>query len=549
MTTSSLARAEAVFQEQIHAQWRDWRTYLRARLTLLDVETSSHQAAFERDEAREVEATEARRALAALPPALRGLFDDVREARRQQLLATLESSEGSARAQLRDLDEIDRQALSVLLAEAEGTADGGERTPDWGDVPLRLDGAIQWYRVHVPTLLGAPGAAAYAAATSASDDLRRRLIVAALLSVGALLFLAVWFLWPRSTPPSRQAVTQPTGNGTSVSIWPIRVVRLTSSDGTFSTLSVSSTVQLGWPDASDTEGTPIAFWRENILVPLHLCLPPARLASLTGVTLISGGELPDRAYRLSTTRGNTADLVIAPCDAGDAARALYGTLESASLPAALAVGDSVTVGERITITVSDLALVGPGEDPGLPANTARVIVRLRAPPLDWPSYAPTLLLDTGQSLTSPEQTATSDGVELRYLVPLPGGELQAVWSITPPESLESYRWRTTFPPPPSRTEVLRASLTARDLQIDARPGAGYELSLTLVNEGALPLLIQSSDLLLTQGTSQLAAPDLAELRQPLEPGATRRVTIPLDLSDTSEPLIVTVGAQRFQISW
>jgi hypothetical protein len=144
MTVSPIARADAAFQEQVHAQWREWCAYLRAHLTLLDAQAAERQDAFERADSLEDQITQAERDLSGLGAGQRALFDQIRETRRQQVQIAAESAgQGtSGRERPIDPDVVDRQALVSLLAEAEGTATGGDRLSGWGDVPLMVDGAV-----------------------------------------------------------------------------------------------------------------------------------------------------------------------------------------------------------------------------------------------------------------------------------------------------------------------------------------------------------------------------------------------------------------------
>lgn len=547
MTTSALARAEAAFQEQIHAQWRDWRAYLRAHLTLLDAELAPVSNAFEQAETQETQTAEAERVLAILAPAQRSLFDQVRDERRQQLLAIAEMPRLD-RAGIRHQPPVDveRQALVQLLAEAEGTAEGDGRLADQGDVPLRIDGTLQWYRVSVSALLAAPGAAAYSVQPSMADDLRKRIVFSAMLGVGMVLFLVLWFLWPRNAPAAVNTALHPTGNDTAADVWPVAAVRLVTGDTAEAALLVSPTAELEWPALPANAEQ--AFWNTNTIAPVRLCLPASRLEGLSQLTLISMGEIPARTYALSTTRAG-ADLVVEPCQRSANTATRYGVLQATTPPVSLKVGEGADLPHEERVTVEAVQVVGPGEDPALPAGAARVIVHVNGPALDWPAYVPTLLLETGERASSPEEVATTNGVELRYLVALPVSDIAVAWSITPPGSLTPYRWRATLSPPPERLAVLRDALLVRDVAVVAAPDGSTSLQLTLVNTSKYPLPLRSEDLTLTQGTSTLTLPDLAVLRQPLAPGAEQRIELPLDADTLSAPLVFTVGPYRFSIEF
>ena len=451
MTTSSIARADALFQEQIHAQWRDWRSYLKASLTLLEAQAAAAQPVFERAESREEQAAQAERNLTAIPQAQRMLFDRVREERRQQLQIAAETTRSNGRRQAVDPDAIDRQALTALLEEAEGHAEGDERQAGWGDVPLLVDGAVQWYRVHVPTLLDVPGAAAYAAGNSGGLDLRRRIILSVALGIGALLFLAAWFLWPRGPARSVSAAEPlPVINGTPVPVWAVRSLTLIGSDG------AQHEISLGKPRSA---------------VPLVICIPAAQLQGTTEARLKGEGDTPERIYTL-TSAGNTPfDLRIEPCEGVSTDHpALAGMLQRVEPLALAEIGAPVTLSEGTSITVQEITIVGLGQDATLPTDAVRVIVRLQAPVLDWPTYAPTLLLADGTVVQSPEQAPIAGGVELRYLVPLPAGELDLAWQVQPQSGIVM-RWRVTLNPPPDRALVLRKALEIQHAEL-ANPEGG-----------------------------------------------------------------------------
>src|SRR5262245_32794163 len=92
MTTTRLARYDAINQEEIVVQWRDWCAYLRAELTLLDARLAEGRLAFERAESLQDAAQQAQVALAAIGAARRAVFRAVHEAQRQQALAEREAT-------------------------------------------------------------------------------------------------------------------------------------------------------------------------------------------------------------------------------------------------------------------------------------------------------------------------------------------------------------------------------------------------------------------------------------------------------------------------
>ena len=94
MTTPSIAAdaaADARFQEEIAAQYRDYLAYLDAHLTLLDIQAARIDVAFERAETRDDDAQTAQHAIASIAPQRRALFDAVVEGERQEAQRQLEA--------------------------------------------------------------------------------------------------------------------------------------------------------------------------------------------------------------------------------------------------------------------------------------------------------------------------------------------------------------------------------------------------------------------------------------------------------------------------
>lgn len=546
MSTSTIARADALFQEQIHAQWRDWRSYLRASLTLLDAQAGAGQVVFERAESHETAVAQAQRELAVIPQAQRALFDRIREERRQQLQVTAEatSRKDGGRQRMLDPDTSDRQALSALLAEAEGVAEADGRLAGWGDVPLLVDGALQWYRVHVPTLLDAPGAAAYAAGHADADDTRRRLILAAGLGISAVLFLAVWFLWPRGAArPLETGDPHPQVNGAIVGVWPIQHILLVDSAGTTSNVPVAAWREPRWPEAAAPDQ---GYWRVSAIAPLMVCLPGRLLEDSVAVHLVSEGALPERVYTLTAAPAVTPDLRIEACAGGGARQPRVAVLQRTDPVQETPFDTPVALTDALTLTVHSITLHGPGDDPTLPPDTARVVVQVVAPGLDWPAYAPTLLLADGTAVQTPEQLAAAEGIALRYLVTLPASDLDVAWDITAPESARLYRWRATLAPPPDRFSVLRAALEVPAVELVRRDGGGFDLRLTLQNRSSAPLSLTRDDITLRRGAETLPVPSLPDLPLLLAPGARR--TLSVALPDNLAALVIAVGPYRWQLA-
>lgn len=537
MTISPFERAGAALHEAVHRQWRDWTRYLEAHLVLLDARTAERQVAFERDETLEEQANQAHTTLAALPPAQRALFEQLHEERRQAVQAAQEAEPG--RTKPPDPDVVDRQALQALRDEATG---GGDPN-GWGIVPLREGARVTWYEVNVAALQAAPTAATYALGSAEGGSMRTRLILAGLLVGGGILFLLVWFLWPRT---ARRTVTMDplvVANGAALAPWPLRQVIVEGGDHAPATLPVSTT-----PPAS-SDSPPAAIWVPTHLVPLRLCLPADVLADAEQITLVSGEGRPDRVYILTSTLDHP-DLRLDPCSGRAASRTAM--FQQLAAPDDAAVGVAQTLADETTATLAAITLIGPGDDPSLPIGQARVVVQVQAAITDWAAYAPTLLLADGQARLPAEAPRTiGNRTELHYLVPLPTTTLAVAWSLTPPETAQPRRWRATLPVPPDRASVMRAALAVSTVAPAFHDGT-LTLTITLRNRRKQPILLRPDDIVLTRssGTDALAltAPTPVAFAEPLAGGVTRTLVLMVALNDEpADPLILVVGAQRFRI--
>jgi hypothetical protein len=212
-----------------------------------------------------------------------------------------------------------------------------------------------------------------------------------------------------------------------------------------------------------------------------------------------------------------------------------------------------TIGEAAALPsgnlrLSAITLAGPGEDPTLPNDQARVTVRIQtALKLDWPLLIPTLLLPNGVAALPSDSTVTEHGADLRYLIPLPSEPLELVWSVVPRADAPMLRWRTTLDPPPSRAAVLRDALEVR--QVQAAPGdtpGTIVVTITLANRSTAPLVLTGTDVTIASTTGPLATPDPIQLRQPLAPKEQRTLTLHAPLGER-ETLTLTVGVARFAI--
>lgn len=436
-----------------------------------------------------------------------------------------------------DPDAVERATLTALRDEAigAGTLNGV------GMVPIRTGGSVTWYDVDVAALRAAPTAATYALGGE-SDSMRTRAILAGLLVVGGVLFLAVWFFWPRAGEHHLAMRSVITANGVGLNPWPARSILVTDNDAGQTKLSVSTSV-------SPTDTEPTAIWDGTQLIPLRLCLPGNVLTTAQQITLVSGNGYPDRIFVLTTNTDNP-DIHLASCDGRATPRtAIFQRLE---LPADAGIGDTRTLADGNAATLTAITLMGPGDDPTLPSGQARITVQVNAAITDWTSVAPTLLLPSGQTRLPAEAPITDDDVtSLTYLVPLPASSLEIAWSLTPASTAQPTRWRATLPAPPDRATVVADALAIEAVVPILRDGT-LTLTVTVRNRRDLPFFLRLDEMTLTRSngaeTFVLTAPTPTAFADSLAPGATRTFTLTASVrGDLTEPLILTVGAQRVRI--
>jgi hypothetical protein len=200
-----------------------------------------------------------------------------------------------------------------------------------------------------------------------------------------------------------------------------------------------------------------------------------------------------------------------------------------------------------THTVQAVHVIGPGQDPILPAGQGRIVVQVGAPiGLDWPAYKPTLTLADGQSYLPSETTTTEGGAVLRYLVPLPMGEIALAWDVTAPGAVQSVRWRATLAPSPTRAEVLRDALQVKQIQVrENRPGE-RTITIELANVGTEPLTLTRDELTLTQGAQPIAVPDIPALTDPLTAGEQHTVSFSTSVGGLQQAATLTFGGVPFE---
>lgn len=539
-------RREAQREASDLALWQDYHMFLTAQQTLLRAQTAASHAAFERDAQADQAAAQARQAIERLPGDARALFESVLAERRMRVQEDEESLADGRQRQL-DPDVIDTQALAELLAEAEGQVES-ERTPaGWGWFPRGTPDQIRWYAIDVSAALAMPTAASYSAvAAGTTSDMRRRIGFVIFAVVGGVVFLIVWFWFiphGRTTSASTVAVPVLSVGGAStpvpLAVQPMQQASITA-NGTTTPIQLGSAAA-SWPaPTGDVQG----YWQQASTVPQRICLTQDLLVGLTALRVAGQGAWPDRVYdiRMSAER---PDLVVVSCQQARTQR--YGVLVQLSPPASagLATPQPLPDQPEAALTLRTVAVVGPGQDPSLPSGQGRVVVTVDAPQgLDWPRYAPTLLLLDGQRYL-PAETAAQDGqATLRYLVPLPTVEAEAVWEITAPDG-QTRRWRTPLSPPRSRSAELAQALQITEVRGTQGADGARQVVLTLHNRSDAAFVLLPSDIHAASrdGAATITLPAVAGLETAFDPGEERTITVTLP----DIPLRLTIGASSYQI--
>src|SRR5262249_30290550 len=140
------------------------------------------------------------------------------------------------------------------------------------------------------------------------------------------------------------------------------------------------------------------------------------------------------------------------------------------------------------------------------------------------------------------------GAELRYLVPLPAGEIALAWDITPPGAVQSLRWRATLAAPPSRAEVLRDALLVKQIQLHENHPCELTLAVAISNQGTEPLTLSRDELTLAEGSQPISLPDIPALATSLKPGEQRTISFTAAVGSLQQAATLTVGGVPFQIA-
>jgi hypothetical protein len=537
-----MSRAEpinAAAEERVIQTWHDYVRYLEAHQQLLDLRTAARGATFEHDDSPEQREAAARAVLGAIPSADRAAFDAALERERQDVQADLEAErKESGSGMPLDPDYVERTALAQLHDEAHGT--GTEEGEGWVPFGPREE---DWLRVDVRALQGAPSAKAYLLRTNTRNERRRNVVLAIGILLGALVSLAGWYLWSSGAATTIVALQQPTVNDATVEPWVPRSVQVVSISTTL-TLPVRAVGGV-WPpefSAADQAG-----WHPASVLPLQLCVPAGVLETASVLRVRGGGTVPYRIYTLQTQPLDAPDLELVACSDEATSQVRYGRLQQVEPLPDQPLGDAVVVANQ-PLRVEQVTVIGLGDDPDLPPAQARVTITVAVTnAVDWPSWAPTLLLRDGQALLPSDRVATATGMEFAYLVPLPSETQTVVWQLSPPDGSAAARWRSTISPPPSRTEVLAERLGVEDVRVVEARSSVVEVEVVLHNHSDAPLPLRPNDFVVTTDDAPVALPDLAALATPLAPQETRSLRIELPRPTADGPLILAIGRERWQI--
>ncbi len=549
----SLAQADAVYAAQVDEQWRAWRTYLNAHLTLLAAQAAAATLAFENSADADADQHLARADLDHLPSSRRVLFDAVVAHYRTQVGEQLEAERRAAggRGPALDADEVDQRVFTMLLDSANGHTDDGR-----GLVPMAHTetGELVWYSVDCVALEGVPDVAAFAVGTVSDREKRRRLLGVLALTIGGVLFFLAWLAWSpahssaESPAPDRPA---PLVNDQAITPWPVTELLLASSTGDTITLPVK--LASSFPPNDSGHATPTAWQDAHSLWPLELCVSDAILAGMISAQLGGTGGVPARIYTLQPPAANQPDLRLTHCQGeSDPENMRYGMLQTTAAIPSLSPGDQALIDPladpATQITLQGIQVIGPGQDLTLPDNQQRVLVSVLAPPdLDWPRFTPTLLLMDGQTAALAETQPFSTGIELRYVLPLMTIPSEVAWQITRPDTGQVVRWRTLLDPPPDRATILTRALVVETLTADPlQPGQALLLQLVISNQGSQPIQLNPEDIIMTQGETRLATPALPA-PPPLLPGQQQTISLTVPI-DPWQPLTLALGHHQFQIA-
>jgi len=311
-----------------------------------------------------------------------------------------------------------------------------------------------------------------------------------------------------------------------------------------------ATRALGWPSVGP--GAQDAWWDTTALYPLQLCVPAGVLATAHALELRGGADLPTRRYALEPAGVSRPDLMVYACGSEAASAPRPAVLTDTTVPPDHSLDEAVVISPNgPVLTVAEVQVIGAAQDPQLPAEHYRVVVRVAAPAaVDWVALRPRLVLETGLELIPSDpvtERAASEMVEVAYLAPAWHAPMTAAWSVTDPRTDVEARWRVTLDPPRSRAAVLRDAL---DITVTSRQGpepGSATVIMKLRNTSTTTLVLRDADVAVTQGERIIPVTMVGRAGLAINPGEARTLEAPLQGIDRAHEVNVRVGAAGFRL--
>ena len=198
-------------------------------------------------------------------------------------------------------------------------------------------------------------------------------------------------------------------------------------------------------------------------------------------------------------------------------------------------------------------MIGAGQDPQVPADTDRVVVRvLPRTTVTWTALDPRLVLETGHESRPSAPIAQAPGqagVEVVYLVPAFAAPLDAAWYVTDPTTGTPLRWRVRLAPPRSRAAVLRDAL---EIRVTGQRGVAPQSATVLLevrNTSSIPVVLRTDDVAVTQQDRTLPTTALGAAGIAIQPLEVRSVELGLRGVDWTQDVSLRVGAARFRLQF
>jgi hypothetical protein len=542
-----LAEAEAFIEEATIQRWHAWRSWITAsrELNVLRATPQDNATAFDRDTPTAEERIQLLEdELAVIPPGARETFQRAFEAQRLELLE--QERADKARRGDRSVDSdphvLDLQTFDALLVRCMSDPTQQGR----GGVPMeRADGEAAWFYFDTAILRQVPKAETFALSAQASTAAERRKNLLALVGVLVIGVIFYSLVFAPTGPAAAIQVEPETApavliNDAPLAPWAPIAVRVADDAPT---LALTPAPYTPWPRPGASA------WRQGTAWPVEICLPRDALPiDAAALTLSSAGAAPERRYRLAAQRRADPDLILSDC-AGDPQLIRYGVLERVQPLGSAAPGATQTVAGA-AITLTEISIVGPGDDPTLTLDTALVTVSVRGDVADWEALRPTLILPNGENRPGSRASADAapDGMAaLRHLIPLPTQPLTLAWELTDPATGAVVRWRTTAPAPLSRAAYLQRFLEVASPSVRQLPGGGVQLQFAVTNTGATPLTLRTSDIEAAQAGVPLTIPPLSGAAEALPVGVLTPITLDL-LVEPGVPFTVTLAGAAYTIS-